>query len=56
MSKTERALIEELVTACQAVVDNWEHGDLAHAARECDRMAREGNHYLQQHPEKGRRR
>ncbi len=56
MNEQERSLLEELIGTCQAVVDNWEQGDLAQAARECDRMARAGRQYLKDHPEKGRRR
>jgi hypothetical protein len=30
------AAVPKLLAACQAVVDRWEHGDLAEAARMCD--------------------
>ena len=28
-------LASDAIAACRAVVDNWEHGDLAAAARQC---------------------
>ena len=31
----KHAATDDLLAACQAVVDAWEHGDLAAAARKC---------------------
>ena len=52
MNRRERQLIQELVAACQSVVRNWEHGDLAAAVRICDEIGQEGQQYLDEHPEK----
>jgi hypothetical protein len=34
------AAVPKLLAACQAVVDRWEHGDLAEAARMCEEAVR----------------
>jgi len=34
------AAVPKLLAACRAVVDRWEHGDLAEAARMCDDAVR----------------
>jgi hypothetical protein len=50
MSPKERQIVSELVAACEAVVDNWEHGDLAHAAHLCDEAAAFGQEMLEEEP------
>jgi hypothetical protein len=47
MNPKERQIVRELVAACEAVVDNWEHGDLAHAAHLCDEAAAFGQEMLE---------
>lgn len=46
MTTRERQVLEELTAACEAVVNNWEHGDLAHAANLCDEAAAFGRTLL----------
>jgi hypothetical protein len=36
MSPKEQEMFEQLLSACASIVRNWEHGDLAYAARLCD--------------------
>jgi hypothetical protein len=47
MNPKERQIVSELVSACEAVVNNWEHGDLAHAAHLCDEAAAFGQEMLE---------
>ncbi len=47
MTPKERQVMGELTSASQAVVANWERGDLAHAAHLCDAAAEEGRALLQ---------
>lgn len=46
MTPKERQVFSEAVAACEAVVNNWEHGNLAHAANLCDEAAGFGQEML----------
>jgi hypothetical protein len=50
MNPKERQIVRELVAACEAVVDHWENGDLAHAANLCDEAAAFGREMLDEEP------
>ena len=43
----------KLLAACQAVVANWEHGDLAHAARMCADAVEATKHPMTQDAQRG---
>jgi hypothetical protein len=45
MTPQEEQLFEEMRRACAAVVENWEQGDLAAAARQCDAAAQRAREY-----------
>jgi hypothetical protein len=48
MTPRERQVMQELTAACEAVVNNWERGNLAHAAHLCDEAAAFGREILEE--------